>query len=340
MNKFIIKKNKSIKEALKKLKETGHKCLIVSNKKNQLIGTLSDGDIREALIKNKSIYDKIDNYFEKKPTFLIKNNFSKSLVKNLFSKNNFGLVPIVDSNKKIVDIFYRKEILEKKIKKINIPLIIMAGGKGNRLKPFTNILPKPLIPINGKPVIDHIIDNFKKYGINNISLTLNYKSKILEAYFNESRTKVKYIKENLPLGTAGILNKFKNSNKDFFVTNCDTIIDIDYNDFFQFHKKNNNDITIAVASHEITIPYGVCKTDLNGKLIKIDEKPVNDYLISVGLYIINSKVFKLIPLNKHMDMNELISKSFKNSKVAIYPINSSSWKDVGKWDDFLKNSKY
>jgi dTDP-glucose pyrophosphorylase/CBS domain-containing protein len=337
MENLIISKSKTIKSALKQIKKTGHKCLIVTSGSNKLLGSISDGDIRNALINNASIYEKIDKYFQKNSKFLIKGNFSHDQAKSIFLNHNYGLVPIIDNKKKIVDILYRSKIIDEKINKLNVPVIIMAGGKGTRLKPLTHVLPKPLIPIRNKPIIDYIINHFRKYGAKEFYLTLNYKSKILEAYFNESEEKIKYVTENSPLGTAGILYKFRNKKKNFFISNCDTLIDIDLSDFYEFHKKNKNDFTIVVSSKEINIPYGICNINNDGELIKISEKPSYDYLISVGLYLINSRAFKLIPGYKYFNMNQLISLSIKKKlKVKIYPINFDSWQDVGKWDNLQK----
>jgi len=340
MKKFLITANNTIKEALTKLQVTGYKCLIVRNEKNQLLGTLSDGDVRKALIKNKPIFTKIKDLYQKKPMFIFEHNFSSTYKKNLFSKNDYGLIPIVDKKYFIKNIICKDKLLKKKIK-IDVPAVIMAGGKGTRLRPFTNVLPKPLIPINGKPVIDIIIENFKNFGVKEIYLSINYKSKILESYFKESKTKIKYLKEKIALGTAGILNNLRNSKKEFFVTNCDTILDINYNELYEFHKKNKHDFTIVVTSKKFKVPYGVCKLDNEGNFEKIDEKPKNDLLISVGLYLINSKIFKQISKNKYIDMNSLIDLSLNhNFKVGVFQVNNSSWKDVGKWEDFRKIKHY
>ena len=337
MKNIFVNENTKIKKALEKLRQTGFKCMIVTNKNNQLLGTLSDGDIRKALLKKQSIFVNIKNYYNRKPKFLYQHEKDDFKFKNLSKNNDYGLIPIVNKNLVIKDILSKNNFLYKKKISSNIPVVIMAGGKGTRLRPFTNILPKPLIPINGKSVIDIIFDNFISYGLKKFYLSTNYKSSILETYFKETKRKVSYIKEKKPLGTAGALYNLRNQNKDFIITNCDTVIDINYNDFYKHHKKNKNDITLTVAPKEIKVPYGICKINQLDELIKIDEKPKTDYLISVGLYLINSKIFKMIPKNKFFDMNNLIDlANSKGFRVGIYRINKFSWKDTGNWTDLNK----
>ena len=337
MKKILITANTTIKEALKKLQSTGYKCLIVVNEKNQLLGTLTDGDVRKILIKNKHVSTKIKNIYQKKPTYIFEHKLNIGKENNFFHKSDHSVIPVVDKNLYVKNIIYKDKLFKKKNIKINIPAVIMAGGKGTRLRPFTNVLPKPLIPINGRAVIDIIIENFKNFGVKEIYLSINYKSKILESYLKESKTKVKYLKEKITLGTAGVLNSLKNTKKEFFVTNCDTILDINYNDLYKYHKKHKHDFTIVVTKKKFKVPYGVCKLDDGGNFKKIDEKPQNDFLVSVGLYLINSKIFKQIPKNKYLDMNSLIELSLRHTfKVGVFSINSSLWKDVGKWDDFRK----
>ena len=337
MKNIFVQENTKIKESLEKLRKSGFKCLIVKNKKNQLLGTLSDGDIRKALLKNKSIFTSIKNYYNKKPKFIFEHKKDNLNLKSLFKNNDYGLIPIINKNFNIKEILSKDNILYKRKIPTNIPVVIMAGGKGTRLRPFTNILPKPLIPINGKPVIDIIFDNFISYGLKKFYLSTNYKSTLLETYFKETKRKATYLREKKPLGTAGALYNLRNENKNFIVTNCDTVININYLNFLDHHKKNKYDITITVAPKEISIPYGICKINNLNELIKIDEKPINDYLISVGLYLINSKVFKIIPKNKSFDMNNLIDLAInKKFKIGIFRINKFSWKDIGNWTDFNK----
>ena len=216
----------------------------------------------------------------------------------------------------------------------------MAGGKGDRLAPFTKVLPKPLIPINEKPVIEHIIEKFTLFGAKNFYLTVNYKSRILKSFFLELKPNysVKFFDEIKPLGTVGGLKshqkKFKNS---FFVTNCDIIVDADYKDILNFHKINDYDITLVASATKYFIPYGICELDNTGHLMGIKEKPSYNFLANTGLYVLNPRVLKLIPKNKFFQMTELIKKAKKKKlRIGVYPINSQKWVDVGHWTEYKK----
>ena len=212
----------------------------------------------------------------------------------------------------------------------------MAGGKGTRLQPSTYILPKPLIPINGKAIIEHIIYEFKNYGIQDYYVSINYKSIMVKAFFSELNLdcKIKYLIEKKPLGTAGSLKLIEKSKNLFFIViNCDTIIKTDFNEFIKFHKKNKNDITIIGSINKLEIPYGVCEIGKDQKLKKIYEKPKIDFLANTGCYLINRKVLKLIPKNKYFDFTDLITQAIKKEyKVGIYPIDRNQWIDAGSLD--------
>ena len=345
MKKIFIQSNSSIKEALRQLDKTSEGCLIVVNKKNKLLGTLSDGDLRRIILKGKLINDKINGIYEKKPTFIKKENYSLNHIKDLFFKKMIDVIPIVDNSKKVIDLVFFSELFKKNrnnkhAKNLSTVVVIMAGGKGTRLEPFTNVLPKPLVPINEKPVIEHIIEKFINNKFYNFFITLNYKSKILKAYFQEMKPKFKlsFIDEPKPLGTAGGLSLLKSKiNKPFIVTNCDTIIDVNFDDLMNFHITNGNDITLVASSKEHIIPYGTCRLTKKGYLQKIVEKPKFDFFVNVGLYVLNPNLIKLIPKNKTYDMTDLIQLvKRKKKQIGVYPIDDGSWIDVGQWSEYHK----
>ncbi len=345
MKNLLIDPNSKIKNALKQMTETGEKCLVVVGKKNKLLGTLSDGDVRKAILNGKINEDKINEYYQKRPTFLREENYSLSQAKNIFLKKRIDVIPIVEKLKKVVDVITFENIFKKKkssirSKSYSKTVIIMAGGKGSRLEPFTNVLPKPLVPINDKPVIEHIIEKFIEHKVSNFFITSNYKSKIIKAYFQEMKPKFKlsFIDEPKPLGTAGSLRLLQNKlKKPFIVTNCDTIINIELDDLIHFHISNGNDATLVVSSKEHVIPYGTCKLTKKGYLQKIEEKPKFDFFVNVGMYVLNPNLIKLIPKNKSFDMTELIELITKRKKqIGAYPIDDESWIDVGQWTEYHK----
>ena len=314
-------------------------------KKNTLLGTLSDGDVRRAILNGKINEDKISVYYQKRPTFLRKDNYSLGQAKNIFLKKRIDVIPIVEESKKVVDVITFEDIFKKNknnIRSKTFPktVIIMAGGRGTRLEPFTNVLPKPLVPINEKPVIEHIIEKFVENKVSNFFITSNYKSKILKAYFQEMKPKFKltFVEEPKPLGTSGGLRLLEDKlKKPFIVTNCDTIININFDDLIHFHISNGNEATLVVSSKEHVIPYGTCKLTKKGHLQKIIEKPKFDFFVNVGLYVLNPNLIKLIPKNTTYDMTDLIqlAKS-KKKQIGAYPIDDESWIDVGQWSEYHK----
>lgn len=339
INKFLINPDKTIEEALKLIQKNSRRCLVVVDKRKKLLGTLSDGDIRGALLENKKLKDKIFSFYNKKAKFIFKNKIKKEKLQYL--QKNFDLVPIVNEDKTVEDIVFPGK--KNKNASLNIPVVIMAGGKGTRMHPITKILPKPLIPLNDKPIISHIIDSFTNSGVKHFVISINYKSEIIKAYFkeNEDHLKIQFLEEKTPLGTIGSLSLLKNKiKKDFIVINCDTILKIDYKDLFSFHKKNRNYVTIVASAKEFKIPYGVCNIDKKGNLKKINEKPNYNFLVSSGIYLINPKILKHIPKNKKFDFNEFIKILLqKNIKIGVYPIDDNLWIDVGKLSEYNKALK-
>ena len=225
--------------------------------------------------------------------------------------------------------------------KINNPVVIMAGGKGTRLDPFTRILPKPLIPINDKAIIEVIMENFAAYGMKKFIVSLNYKSKLIKAYFQEKGLayQLDYIEEEKPLGTAGALRKLISKvKKDLFVSNCDIIIKANYVDVLQFHKKGNYEITIVGTLQHHVLPYGVCEINSGGELKVIKEKPQYDFIVNTGMYILKPNALKSIPKNKFYNMTDLITDLKKKGKrVGVFPISDKAWIDTGEWDKYRES---
>jgi len=342
---LIISPEVTIKDAFKLLSKSGEKCLMVVSQENKLIGTLSDGDLRKAILKGADVKSAINKIYNPKPTLLVKGKFSKAEARDIFLQNKFDLIPIVDYNGTVVDfitwdkIFEKEETRRRKLP-INVPVVIMAGGKGTRLEPFSKVLPKPLVPIHEKPIIEHIIEQFTAVGVNDFYLTVNYKSRILKAFFEELNPdySVGFVEEQEPLGTAGSLQYLAGKFKDpFLVTNCDIIIDADYADLYNFHNKNKYDITLVASAKEYVIPYGTCVLNGDGYLDHIKEKPEYNFLINTGLYVLNPELLALIPENELYHITELIENAKKQGmKVGVYPIDDDTWIDVGQWAEYQK----
>lgn len=341
---LFFSKSGTIKDALKLISKTGEKCLIIVDENRSLLGTLSDGDLRKAILKGSTIRDNVESVYQKSPTFLVQGEYSDEQAKIIFLKNKFDLIPVIDREGIVVDVLLWGKLFSngKKTKrqKLDVPVVIMAGGKGTRLEPFTKVLPKPLVPIHEKPVIEHIIERFTDVGVREFVLTVNYKAQIMKAFFDELSPdySVEFLEEKKPLGTAGSL-KFlgEKFNGPFFVTNCDIIIESDYSSIYEFHINNNYDITLVASTKEYIIPYGTCELNGDGHLSHINEKPKFDFLVNTGLYILNHDVLNLIPENKLYHITHLIEDAQKSGKrIGVYPIDDDAWIDVGQWAEYKK----
>ena len=351
MKNIIIFKNTSILNALKKMNIAGTKCLAVVDKNKNFLGTLTDGDLRRLILKSKNLNIKINNSYNYKSIHVFQKNMNLKKIKKEMIKKKIDLVPVLDQDNKVKtyitldsDINFPYKISKIKIKN---PVIIMAGGKGTRLDPFTRVLPKPLIPIGEQTMIEKILNVFLRQGFHNFFLTVNYKSSIIEKYLEDvfKKVKIKYVKEKKFLGTAGSLSMLTDKfNKDIVVTNCDTLIDVNYKEILDYHKKNKYDLTLVASTKEFIFPYGTCEINKNGNLNRLREKPKFNLLANVGFYVIKPELLRKIKKNTHTSMSELINNLLtKNKKIGVFPCHENFWKDIGQWDEYeksLKNLKF
>ena len=340
---ILVSNNISIRDAMSRLDGTGENCLLVIKNKSILLGTLTDGDLRRAILNNISINSSINKIYNKKYSYLVEANYKLHDVKKILLEKKIDIIPIINKKKERIDyhtwdeIFKEEKLLVSKFKKAP-KVVIMAGGKGVRLKPFTDILPKPLMPIGDDTVIEKIIMRFNNYGIFNFYITTNYKSNIIKSYLNDSSkiNKFSFVQEKSPLGTAGSLEKLKNKIRDSFIlTNCDTLVDINFKDLIDFHELNKFSITIVASIKDFQIPYGVCEIDSKQKLKKINEKPVHNILVNTGIYIVNPHILKYIKKDENIDLTSLIERIKKlKYSIGVYPILDKSWIDIGQWTEY------
>ena len=343
MKNIFILPSTSILQAMKKLSNTNTKCLIVAGINRQFHGTLNDGDLRRGLLKGMTGQDSIVKIYQKKPTFLYENNVSsKNFARNLMKKNMLTILPVLNKKKIVTNYFTWNELFKEKEKNDNlknINIVIMAGGEGTRLSPFTKILPKPLMPYNNRPIIQHIIEKFLNFGAKKFYVSVNYKSSLMKSYFNEIKPQynLNFLKENEPLGTVGglQLHKKKLYKKDIFLSYCDILINADFSEVYNFHIQNNNDLTVVVSAKKYKIPYGICNIDKKGNLKTMIEKPSTKFFVNTGLYILKPKILNLIPEKKFFHMNQLIDKVIKKKmKVSVYPVRDEDWIDTGNLSNY------
>lgn len=342
MRKFLITNKTKIEVALKTFDKLGGKTLYVIRKNKFLIGSLTDGDWRRESLKGRNINNTVQKICNKNP-IKIYNETANSQIKKLFLKHNLHSIPVVNKKNILVKIILKKQFLKKRIrysKKNSIPVIIMAGGKGSRLSPFTKVLPKPLIPIKGKTIISRIVENFILTGFSKFFISINEKSKIIKSYFEEKnfKRKISFLEEKKRLGTVGALSKLKNNKeKNFIVTNCDTIIKYDFIKIYKSHLKNRNSLTVVAVKKKYSIPFGVIEQNNKKNQFYLNEKPELKYLINSGCYIINKRAIKLIKKNKFCDFDTFVNiLRKKDEKIGIYQISEKKWQDTGTWEEYRK----
>lgn len=341
---FLINQEKTIKQAMKQLSQIGEKELFVVNNDNQLVGALSDGDIRKWILKDGNLDDNVDKAYNTDPKFIFE-DYDLENVKKMMIDLKIESVPVVNKEKRILGIFIWDEVFGGRLRKhkneLDIPVVIMAGGKGTRMDPYTRILPKALIPIGEKPIIEVIMDKFSEHGIKDFYVSVNHKSRMIKSYFEEMNGKynITYIEETQALGTAGSL-KFLSfrRRKEILVTNCDVIINTDYAEVVKFHHEHNYDLTLVATCHHYQIPYGVCEIENGGGLKNLREKPEYDLLVNAGMYIVNRNILSLIPKQQVCNFTDLITKARDEGyKIGVFPINEKDWVDVGQWEEYRKS---
>jgi dTDP-glucose pyrophosphorylase len=340
INNFVkpIGMSASIRAAVKELDKESIDTLVVVDNNQAVLGVFTMGDFRRAVLTGFDINDPIVTLVSADYIY-VKEGYSRRTVINLFNNNPMVLsIPVLDGRNNLKGVIERSQYPEAKDKVLldsSIDVVIMAGGKGTRLDPFTRILPKPLIPIGKDPIIKVIMDEFSQYGASSFYLSVNEKSKMIKAYLSDQdfSYQIKYIEEDKPLGTAGSLCFFNGSIKNnIIVSNCDVIVKSNYASMVEHHESEGYDLTIVSSIQHYTIPYGVCIINKSGEFDEILEKPENSYLVNTGMYILGPKVFSLIPKNEYFDMTDLIIAAKENGlKVGVYPVSEKSWIDIGQW---------
>ena len=331
---FRVTEEMTLVQAMEILDKSSKKIVFVVND-GVLLATMTDGDIRRWILSKGNLNALVKDVANYKPKFLYKKD--KAKIKDIFSDDGIDAIPIVDISMRLESIVFRSDVVVDGEKKLDIPVVIMAGGLGTRLYPYTKILPKPLIPIGDIPIAEHIINRFRKFKSNDFYIIVNHKKNMIKAYFNEidKEYNLNYMDEDKPLGTGGGLSLLKNHiNSTFILTNCDIIVDEDYTKIYDHHKSEKNIITMVCSLKNITIPYGVIEVDENGKIKTMKEKPNFSFLTNTGMYIVEPKVIYELDENKKISFPEIIEKYISNgAKVGIYPISENSWMDMGQLDE-------
>ena len=338
---YIVTKDMSIVEAMQRIDKNTGTTIYVVDDDQRLCGSVTDGDIRRGIIRSGRLKDTLETCMFRNVKYLFTGDSDRA--SDLMAGKSISSVPIVDADMHIVDIIFSDEDDKKYHDRDALkdtPVIIMAGGKGTRLYPYTKILPKPLIPIGDIPILERILNRFYDYGVDEFYLTVNYRKEMIKSYFKEARPPytLHYVEEEKPLGTAGSITLIDEQfHSPVFITNCDILIEAEYDKLLDFHKKNGNDMTIVSSLRNQTIPYGVLHSTTDGMVTSLDEKPQLSYLINTGMYVVNPEYLKEIPKNTFYHMPQLVNKLMdEGHKVGVYPISENSYLDMGQFEEMKK----
>ena len=339
---YIANKNISIIDAMEMIESNSIGMLYIIDG-NLLVGALTDGDIRRWILKGGDIHSSVCDAMICDPKFVKETEIDDA--QRIMEDNKLYSLAVIDETGCIKDVVFHEGYLRTKGKTNrssleNTSIIIMAGGQGNRLRPYTKILPKPLIPIGDVPIIERIMNRFYEYGAEEFYLTVNYKKEMIRSYFSELDLpyQLKFVEESEPLGTAGgiglIHTKF---DKPVIVTNCDILIEADYQSLMDYHLKSGNDMTIVSSLKNIVIPYGVIHTDKDGVIISMEEKPQISNFINTGMYVVNPDCFQKIPKYVKYHMTQLAEQLMNDGyKVGMYPISEGAFLDMGQFEEMKR----
>jgi dTDP-glucose pyrophosphorylase len=335
-----ITSEKPLVQALKQMDQLDCKLLLVF-KETGFHSILSIGDIQRAIIRGINLDEPVEAVLRKNIRLGNETDSIEEL-KLLMQKFRMEFLPILTRSGELKEVLFWDELFENEepdVTQVQLPVVIMAGGKGTRLKPITNIIPKPLIPLGEKPIIEWIVDSFVKCGVQDFFVSVNYKKEMIKRYFEDIPDKqyqMHYFEEPEPLGTGGSLHLLKDKlQKTFLVTNCDIIIKQDYSEILEYHYQHKNELTLVAALKHYPIPYGTVETGEGGQLQSFKEKPEVKFLVNAGMYILEPHLLEEIPENTFYHITELIERvKNRNGNVGVFPVSEGAWLDIGEWKEY------
>ncbi|MEN3158170.1 nucleotidyltransferase family protein [Alkalimonas sp. NCh-2] len=332
--KVLVSPNETIRQVLTVINQQALKLAMVIDDKNQLLGTVSDGDIRRAILKGASLEDPIDQVMFRNPTTAILGTKREKLLE-LMDKKQLHAIPII-SNNEVVGLETLYALLHKQT--YNNPVFLMAGGFGTRLRPLTDNCPKPLLKVGGKPILEIVLDNFIKAGFVNFYISTHYMPEMIREYFGDGskwQVNITYVHEETPLGTGGALGLLPSDLADLplILMNGDVLTNVDFERVLAFHNKNAASATMCVRDYEYQVPFGVINGEGN-RIVSMVEKPIQRYFVNAGIYVISPELRKSVQQNQRLDMPTLLEQAIeRNREVLMFPIHEY-WLDIGRKEDF------
>lgn len=337
LSRYVVEMQCSVVDAIRQI-DKNCKGIVYVNKKGILCGSITDGDVRRHLLNGGKLSDQVTDIMNTNPIYCYLDN--KESAQKIMLEHRVRSIPVVDAQKRINEIVFFDEKINVVKRKLNVPVVIMAGGKGTRLYPYTQILPKPLIPIGEKTITEHIMSRFEEYGCRHFDMIVNYKKHFIKSYFqdNEIEKDVCFIEEEEYWGTGGGLKLLEGKYKEtFFMTNCDILIEEDYAKILEYHKESNNIITMVCVEKNMVIPYGTVDVSDDGQVISLKEKPSLSFVTNTGFYIIEPEFLNMIPDNTFIHITDVIQDCInKKKKVGVYKIAEEKWLDMGQLEELEK----
>lgn len=346
INKYTIEPVATLIQAMKQMDIARTKALLVSDN-DIFLGMITIGDLQRAIIANKPFVTPIGVLLDNSKKVYAQVSDDLEDIKKWMLEVRAEMMPVLDAERHLVKVIFWDELFNAtpftvNRSQINIPVVIMAGGKGTRLKPLTNVIPKPLIPLGEKTILESIMEQYEHIGCKKFYLSVNYKADMIKYYISQLKHQydVSYFQEANPLGTIGSVSMLKGKiDTPFFVTNCDIIIEQDYRDVYEYHQGNHNAITIVTAVKNVQIPYGVIETGVDGLMIGLQEKPDFTYMINTGVYILQPELIDEIPEGEFYHITDLIEKvKASGGRVGCFPVSDDAWHDIGEWHGYLKKN--
>lgn len=333
----MVSPDVSVKDVVTYIDESKFNTIVVVDDNKYLMGIFTPGDMRKYFIHSGNLDEPIAVAMNRNPITFSSANAAKNYEKKLVA------YPIVDENGCFISM-YGEDFNDINEALKDVSLVIMAGGKGTRLYPYTKVLPKALMPIGELTISERIIGMFRKYGCKDYYMILNHKAEMIKSYFSQLKKdySVTFEKEDAFLGTGGGLIYLKDKiNKTFFLSNCDILVDADLECIYKTHKEKGNKITIVCAMKDVAIPYGVVETNDDADLVNIKEKPEYSFLTNTGLYVIEPDVVQDLKNKEFIHMTEIAMKYVrKGEKVGVFPISEKSWMDMGQIDEMEEMLKH
>ena len=338
--KAILKQDNTMEMAIKILNQESLRIVMVVDQDERLVGTITDGDIRRGLIKQLSLNAELSEFMFRNPTVASLKD-SKSSILAIMKKLDLLQIPIIDDDRKVVGLETLQHLLEKN--RFNNPILLMAGGFGKRLTPITNDIPKPLLKVGAKPILENIIEEFIDAGFHNFYISTHYKADMVQEYFGDGSdwgVSIQYVYEEKPLGTAGSLGLLPSDlpKLPILVMNGDLLTKLDFEKLLNFHLQEGADATMCVREYDFQVPYGVINND--GKYVtSIEEKPTHRFFINAGIYVLNPSILDSIDGKSYLDMPQLLERKIKDSnKVNMFPVHEY-WLDIGQIEQLHQAQK-